>query len=247
MEIFWRFASDDGTATATTTADGYDVVNLQRPTLSPGWKSTATASQVLTFDLGSAQAISGFALLGHDLVAGTDTATLQAASDSGFTTDVVNFTVNLTDTNWYQFFGSQTRQYWRTTLNKTSGGSSISAGRMVLGPTYTPTHGLRPSYRQGPSVDTSSNVRTRGGQRYSSIGETLRSLSGVMPGLNDTDYDEIALLESTYGTHTPFIISVDFASAPTRKTLYGHLTSLTPFANVARTLWEWNFNMVEQK
>jgi hypothetical protein len=232
--------------TAATTADGYDVVNLQRPALAPGWKSgTSTADEKITVDLGSAQSISAFALINHDLT--TETLELEYATDSGFTTGTGTVTLSLTSDNWYQFFGAVTRRYWRLKITKALATDTVSAGRMVLGQQFTPTYAFRPQYASGNASDTSQGVRTRGGQYYSTDGVRLRTLRGVMPGLSDTDYDEIELLKRTYGTSTPFILALNWETDPTRLTLYGHLTGLAAMQNVAVDKWEWNVSMREQR
>lgn len=252
MRLFWRFNSDDGTPTASSTANGYDVVNLQRSALLPGWKSEAVLNEEeLVVDLGSPQSISAFALLGHNLAttAELSTVTLEYANDVGFTVAPGSITVSVTDDNWYQFFGVQTRQFWRVTIPKLGGvvTHQPAAGRLVLGEQFSPTYALRPGYQLGGGSTNTATISTRGGQLYSSLGETFRVLSGTMPGLSDADFDEIETLKKTYSTGVPFIVALDWETDPTRSTVYGVQTSTTPMMNVAIDKWEWPLRIVEVK
>jgi hypothetical protein len=251
MRIFWRFASDSGTVTATSTADGYSVDELQRSTLAPVWKSegsTSAVDQVITIDLGSAQAITAFALLGHNLqdTATTASVTLTYASDSGFTTGTGTISgTSVTDDNWYEYFASISRQYWRVTIPKAAAANQIEAGRVVLGSHYTPSYALRPGFSIGAGSSTARTLQVNAGQRYSSLGVTPRVMAGTMPGLSDTDYDEITLLQQTYQNATPFIVSLNWETDPTRRSIYGTLSSVRPLANVAVDKWEWNLSIRE--
>ena len=129
MRLFWRFASDAGTVTVTSTAGAlYAGKNLQRDALSKKWQSAAVlATETVTFDLGSALPISAFALWDHDILA-TDTITLTYASDSGFTTDTGSVTLTWREAYLLEFFTEVTRRYWKLSITKTVAATSKSAG-----------------------------------------------------------------------------------------------------------------------
>lgn len=252
MRIFWRDASVGGTVTSENgTADGFSVLDLQRSNLDPVWKSKAVeTSERINIDLGSAQTIEGFALLNHDLATTADTAnvTITYASDSGFTTGLGSIgALNVTDTNWYQYFAAISRQFWRITIPKLGADTDLqpSAGRLMLGPVFTPSHGVRPGYLLGPGSATSRIVETTSGGKYGSLGVTPRVLSGTMPGLSDADFDEINLLQSINQNVVPFIVSLNWESAPVRETIYGAFTRVRPMTNVAVVKREFTLSIKE--
>ena len=247
MRLFWRFSSDDGTMTASSTADGYDVIALQRSALAPGWKSKAlVAAETLTCDLGSAQQVTAFSLIGHNLVPGSDTVVLEAADDAGFSVGLVAISVTLTAVDWYEYFAVQTKRYWRVSITKSASGNQATAGRFLLGKHYTIT-GLAPQFLLGPGADTSTIITTLGGQTYGSLGVVSRVLRGNMRGFDNDDADELEELEVTYGRVFAFVVSVDWENKPVKKSIYGLITSITPFADFARSRWKWPLAMKEQK
>jgi hypothetical protein len=249
MRIFWRFDdSDAGSILASNTASGYKASNLQIDTLGKRWKSDAVASVItLTLNFGSIVSVDSFALLGHNLVPGSDTVTLTYASDPGFITGTGSITVNLTANDWYEYFAAVSRQYWRVTITKSLSTNQVYAGRMVLGTAYVPTYGLAPGYQLGPGMTTTSTTRTKSGAKHSSLGTTIDILRGNFRALPDADKDELKELQNTNQTGVSFIVSMDWENYPVDKSIYGTLDSITPFQNVAINKWDWPLRMTAQK
>jgi hypothetical protein len=249
MRIFWRY--DDinaATITASNTASGYKASNLQLDTLGSQWKSdNVTATAQLLVDFGSAVDHDSFAFLGHNLVPGSDTVTLKYASNSAITTDVVTISHTLTANNWIEYFSSISRQYLEVLITKSLSTNQVYGGRLLSGEHYVTKHGLRPGYRIGPGQTMTTSVRTRGGQQYSSLGETMRVLRGTFPALADADRDELEALQKANSTGVPFVVSVDWENYPTRKFIYGTLTRVQDFQDVANGSWEWPLSMIEQE
>ena len=249
MRIFWRFASDSGTVTTSSTADGYSADDLQRANVNPVWKSEdSLTTETITIDLGSSQQIDAFALLNHNLgdVLAISGVEIEYATDSGFTTGTGTVSgVGLTSPNWYEFFGTVSRRYWRINMTKLSSSSQIEAGRVLLGSAYVPTYATRPGFTLGSGASTTRKIRTNSGSIYSSIGVAPRVLSGTLPGLDDDDYDEITTLQETYQDGIPFVVSLNWETELARRTVYGTLTSTRPLTNVAIDKWEWQLSVRE--
>ncbi len=76
---------DDLTLSVTSEAGTYAVTNLQN--LQPGrlWRSTDTADQIITCDLGRVREITGFALYAHNLSVNSEI-TFEIATDATFAT-----------------------------------------------------------------------------------------------------------------------------------------------------------------
>ena len=247
MRVFWQFSSDDGTFTASSTADGFDVADLQRSTLSPPWKSKAlVVGETLTVNLGSAQQVTAFSLLGHNLVVGSDTVVLEAADDAAFAVGLVAISVTLTADNWFEYFPQQTKQYWRLSITKSASGNQVFAGRFLLGKNFT-IPGLAPGYTLGPGADTSDSVTTKAGQTYGNLGVVSRRLRGSINALTNDDIDELREMQESVGRIFAFVVSIDFENKPVEKSIYGTLNSVAPFTNFAVTRWAWRLAMREQK
>lgn len=259
MKLFHDYSlSDNGTFSATSTASGYNVANLQYNTLGKKWKSASTTSVTVTVDTGTTESVGAIALLGVNfLKASTLTVNvlIQAADDAAFTVGVVTVyqetpTV-LEQDNFIYFFTPIVKRYFRIQIQP-SVAMQVEMGRFVLGPAYTPTTAFSPAYALGPGRTQTKTLRTRGGQLYSSRGETLKVFNGQIPELDLGDFDEITLLQNTNSTGTPFIISFDTGVglpylASDQYSLYGTLDRVTPLRNVAVTEWLWNLSMTEQK
>jgi hypothetical protein len=249
MRIFWRFSdSDTATITASNTASGYKASNLQLNTLGKKWASDkVTATAELLMDFGSAINITSFAMLGHNLVPGSDTVTLKYADNAAITIGVVTISVTLTAVNWSEYFTQISKRYAQVVITKSLSTNQVSAGRLIHGKAYVPTRGISPGYQIGPGRTQTTTLRTRGGQLYANQGETLKALRGAFPSLPDTDRDELEELQNTNSTGTPFIVSLDHTNYPTEKMIYGTLDRVQPFRNVAVSDWDWSISMIEQK
>lgn len=252
FRLFWRFRSDDGTFSDPAELANYPVDNLKIDSLDKRWKSAPDSGGLvqITIDLGSAKAISAFAFLNHNLLAG-DTALLRYADDSGFTVNVGTQSITFHEDTFIEYFTEVTKRYWR--LELTVANSAVveaEAGRLLLGPHYQFERNVAPAFR-GPAItqDTSRNVRTRGGQRYSDEGERLHTFGGQFTALRDADFDELEALRLINGTSRSFIISQLWEDFPVKRTLYGSMDSISPSENIAGTADRWNvtMQMTEQK
>jgi hypothetical protein len=252
FRLFWRFPSDAGVFTDPEVLANYPVSNLKIDALSKKWKSAPDSGGgiQITVDLGSAQAISAFALLGHTISSG-DSILLRYADNAAFTVGFGNIALTYHENTLIEYFTEVTKRYWRLIITVAdSATTEIEAGRMVLGPHYQFERNVAPGWSgPGTSEDTSRNVRTRGGQRYSDEGSRLRTFQGSFTGLRDADFIELEALYDNYGTAKSFIISQLWEDYPVRRTLYGSLVRLGGTANTGGTANKWNFpiRMTEQK
>jgi hypothetical protein len=249
MKFIWRFTSDAGTVTASSTAKaGTAAKNLQRDALSKKWQSGGTlATETITFDLGLAQPITSFALWGHNITE-TETITLEYADDSGFTTGTGTVAVTWRETYLLEFFASVTKRYWRLSVLKDAAADVKEAGRMVLGPYYELTNSLRTpgdSYGTGRTA-ADKDVRTEGGVKYSDLGVPLDGMSGTITGLTEDDVDEVELLKKTYQTSQSFVAAADW-DVRKRRVLYGSFDNLRKPQSVSPTRWSITWNMTGQE
>jgi hypothetical protein len=150
-----------------------------------------------------------------------------------------------------EYFTEVTKRYWRLEITlSASSVTEVEAGRLILGPHYQFERNVAPGWG-GPATteDTSRNVRTRGGQRYSDEGTRLKTFQGSFKGLRDADFVELEALHENYGTAKSFIISQLWEDYPVRRTIYGGLDRIGGVANTGGTANRWDFpiKMTEQK
>jgi hypothetical protein len=252
FRLFWRFKSDDGTFSDPTALANYPVGNLKIDTLDKRWKSTPDSGGLVqvTIDLGAAKAISAFALLKHNLLAG-DSALLRYADDSGFSVNVGTQSITFHEDTFIEYFTEVTKRYWRLELTVANSAIiEVEAGRLLLGPHYQLERNVSGGFA-GPSStqDTSKNVRTRGGQRYSDTGSILKTFRGSFTALRDADFDELEALRQSFGKNRSFVISQLWEDFPIKRTLYGSVERLSSSTNAAGTAdrWGMSLTMIEQK
>jgi hypothetical protein len=112
-KILYDNALDDGTPAASTTATGFDVLNLRDWRPYTRWKPTAIPATV-TVDRGSAQACDYGLLWGHNLYTTGCTAELRGSTDNFSASDVLVDSITPTsDDPILLQFGAVSYRYWR--------------------------------------------------------------------------------------------------------------------------------------
>lgn len=114
-----RFA--DATPVASSTAAGYDVLNLRDWRPYTWWKPSSLPATI-TVDCGSSKAADYFAVYGHDMASRGNTIELRKSTDNFAANDVlVASKTPTTDDPFVVEFTSTTSRYWRL---KVSNGSA---------------------------------------------------------------------------------------------------------------------------
>lgn len=124
----------DATPAASSTAAGYDVLNLRDWRPYTWWKPTALPATV-TVDCGSSVAADYFAVYGHDLFSRGNTIEVRKSTDNFAANDVLVATKTPTaDTPFMQEFTSTSSRYWRL---KISSGSPPTIAIAAVGAVLT--------------------------------------------------------------------------------------------------------------
>lgn len=223
--LLWRNWADEATLTASSAGYGASVTNLQTTQLGVVWLTgTSTAAETVVADLGSAKAVQGFALLGHDLVAGDSLLKIQ-----GHTADSWGSPAFSQDITWRAgsllevFSAAQTYRYWRLCFTKTSAGVARQAGRLYLGPAYTCPLMTAGDFRIG--LDDGSSVRrTAGGQLWSDEQARLRTLRCGWRHASEAFRTELQALALWGGASKPWVFAGDPTTYPVEWSLYGTLS-----------------------
>lgn len=121
---------NDCTPTATSTAVGYDVLNLRDLRPYTWWKATSTATQYITTPLAGAKTANCLAIYGHNLGTIGATVSVECSSDN-FQTDVTvalaGF-VPMNDKAILKTFTQLSKQDWRLKIT----GASAAAQMAIL-------------------------------------------------------------------------------------------------------------------
>lgn len=121
---------NDGTPAASTTASGYDVLNLRDFRTGSFWKPTALPATV-TVDCGSALAASSFAVWGHDLFTQGATIEVRGSTDNFSSSNVLVSTYTPTsDLPFIRTWASVSYRYWRIRI---TGSTMPSLAITVIG------------------------------------------------------------------------------------------------------------------
>jgi hypothetical protein len=111
--VLYESRLNDATPVASTTAAGYDVLNLRDARPYTFWKPTAVPATV-TVDCGSSKSADYLAVYGHDLFATGCTIEVRKSTDNFAANDVlVNTHTPTDDEPILRLFTSTSSRYWR--------------------------------------------------------------------------------------------------------------------------------------
>jgi hypothetical protein len=188
----------------TITASSYASASLTGQNVTHDHKSkvwrtgTSTAAETLTFDLGSAKAVTSIIVFNHTLTASDSLIKIQGnASDSWGAPSINQALTHATTIN--QTFASGTYRYWRFIFTKSAAGESRDIGRIFLG-TYEDIDdpdfdGLSPD-----PVDRTTKQRSIGGQVYSNVRSNYREVNVDFSGITTTQSGTVKTLSEYLGT-----------------------------------------------
>jgi hypothetical protein len=215
MRIAYTNLLDTASAiTATTTELGYPIVNMQDQRLTTTFRTTAaTTTQSIIIDLGSAQVINTFAILGHNMMADSTMQVYGNSTISGTATSMIwnatgqssVETLVYNDDVILKFVQPRKYRYWKFSLKSpTSTAGYIEIGRLWLGTYLT----INPSSLLDFSVTLKRSdnvVYGRHRQKYASPGVQWRQFNFSFP---ETEHTLVASLETMFkavGNHSSFI------------------------------------------
>lgn len=111
---------DDATPVASTTADGFNVLNLRDFRPYTKWKPTALPATV-TVDSVTAKAVDYWTIHGHDLFTQAATIELRGSTDNFAASDVLVDSITPTSNNMIvRLIGSVSYRYWRLRITGTT-------------------------------------------------------------------------------------------------------------------------------
>lgn len=246
--------------TAGSTASGYAAANMANDHAGVVWKSTGGASSVtITVDMGSSVALDSALFFGCTNASSAWTLTVEAASNSGFTTGLVTlataipFLAGSTFPShgrgvgyWSADAAPAAKRYWRFTIANL-GVAQVTVARLALGIKMT----LERNFEFGAGF----GVRDLGKVDFSARGvrlrrraPKLRTLGLSFPSVRKDEAEQKVqpLVELAAGQE-PVVIVTDPAvdSLRQQRCWIGHLTG--DLGTVWRTAaaWQWKANLVD--
>lgn len=141
---------NDCTPSATSTAAGYDVLNLRDLRPYTAWKATGNATQYITLPMTGAKAADCLALYKHNLGTAGATVSVECSNDPFFAVDVIvalaGF-IPINDKSIIKTFTQISKENWRLKLTGMSAspqiailciGNKLQFERFVAGPEFDP-------------------------------------------------------------------------------------------------------------
>jgi hypothetical protein len=208
------------------------------------WRTgTSTADEWIVFDLGSAKAVSAVILLDHTLTAGDSAITLEGHTADSWATPAYSNTLTYAASTIYEVFAAETYRYWRVKFTKASAGVSRDIGRIFLGPYVTASREVSPGDYTENTVDRTVTRRTLGGQSYSWLRDSYRSLTLGWKWIEDAQKTEFSTLASTVGSSVPWFL---YLSGRHDTPLYVKLRDLFAYKNAGGVdgAYLWDVQMI---
>lgn len=139
VRLIGSYLSDLATATASSTAAGYDPANAVVLDRSSLWVAGGTTSVTLTLNLGASQSVSAIGIANHN-GSGWTTVTIRKSTDNFAANDVLVETLTgmVTGEDYFKTFAAASSQYWR--LSIASATAAPQVGIFYLGTPTTLTY-----------------------------------------------------------------------------------------------------------
>lgn len=273
LRIIYDNVVDSATLTASTSASGLPVTNLQKEQKGYVWRSTAT-SATITATWTTSQALGGVALPFCNL---SNTATIQIKvyTNAGDASPVLDTGVKsaaaytptdlwgglssiATGVNAYNYGGGTYARSWfaETTgkkleiiISDTSNPSGyIELSRVVCGkywaPEFNTSFGLSIGY-----VDTSEQIRTESGNLITSNGTVHKTMNFELAWLTDTDRARMLSILRGNGLRKPLFISLfpddDDVTKEQNFQIYGKLSNLAQVTHPIYTIYSSSIDIQE--
>lgn len=131
MRICWNNLADAATVTSWSENPNYPLANLKEWQLSSHFRPVGNSAETITFDLLTAQSVSRFAIIGHNLTAAASI-TLQANTSDSWTTPAWSATVTRQSYAIIHRFTAVSYRYWRVVITD-SGVTVLHISRVFLG------------------------------------------------------------------------------------------------------------------
>ena len=205
----------DATPTATDTATGYNVSNINDYRTYTFHKFAASGTKYITVDCATAKADDSLAIIGHNLATAAATISVESSDNgSSWTERLAGFTVT-TDKALLKTFSSVSARYWR--IKFVSASVAVQIAVAMLGARFTFSRYPNGSFDPSPERLVASSSRSKSGHL---LGSTLRYIE-TDPTLSfkaiSTDWVE-ATFRPLWDNHLkllrPFFVGWDITNHP---------------------------------
>ncbi len=243
--IAYQNLADDAALTTDSELSTLPAANVQEEHVARKWRTGAVTDAYLVFDLGSSMAASVMAMLGTNL---SEDATVRVrASDSDATgatgeiydSGVIDAGVKSGFGAIYHLFDEVSARYWRIDLSDSSL-TYIEAGRVFIGPRWTPALGVEFG-SWSPFVEDPSQIRrSYGGQSYADVLPKRRGIQMTLNYLSDDEaFDSAhAMLMACGTTADVLVIPRETSGRNSEEAVWGLMEALDPILH--KTIQTWS-------
>lgn len=228
---------------ASSSMDGFPVINVQDPRLSKKWVSDSSTTQTVTIDFSTATAVQTMAVVSHN-IASTATVTVAGNATDVWTAPSVLETLTWNSGVIFKFISTQTFQYWRFSFSGLT--EAIQVGRLWLGPYVQ----IDPSSLENFSVELKQDdtiVYGKHRQKYATPGAQWRKIELDFPKYDTSSLTVIKTLYETVGNHSSFLF-MNFDSLttyPLVTPLYCSISGALKFDHTSNQRYTWSMTLEE--
>jgi hypothetical protein len=175
---------------------------------------SASTTEWIKFDLGSAKAIDGFVLLNHNFDGNESAVNIEGHASDDFSSPTFSEAVSVfsgteVDPAFNKFSSAQTYQWWRFEFTKAVDVTQYDLGRMFLGDVYDTTEDPDSKGYKDEMVENSVVRKSIDGQTYSYIKNEYDKLQISFKAVSLAQSIQFRTMYDALGTHTPFFIQID--------------------------------------
>lgn len=251
--ILYLNLADDATLTPSSAQVQCPASLMQNPHVSRKWKTTASASEYLIVDLGSAQSIDTIYLLGCSLSASAVSRVRVSATDSSGAAGELYDSGDVTGAV-DQNYGTQpvlldaavSGRYVRFDFAD-PGATDIQIGRLVIG--LRTVFGINFGYNwQAQRVDRSVLTKTRGGQTQVFRDNAYRTIDLTFGFMSPSDrYGVVEAVDIACGASTDVLFIIDPESTnPARDSIWGLISDMTPAIQATLDIFTKQYKIEER-
>lgn len=177
------------------------------------WRTgTATATETLIMDLGSAKTITGFIVHGHNLTSGDSNIKLEGNNANVWGAPAFTQALTYAANTIGQVFAGQTFRYWRLSFTKSAAGETRDIGRIFIGSYYESDEQPNWDGYSESVEDVDRRMKSLGGQVYSEIVNGFQVIRTDFTRVNNAMMAQFKTIYSALRRNKSFFIQIDTVS-----------------------------------
>ena len=207
MILYYNEKSDSAGITVNSQIVNYPVSNVIDSRLSRVFKTSATTTAEIVFDLGSALSVDSVCIANHNFTSSA-TVKIQGNASDVWTSPSIDETLTYNSKIINKVIASASYRYWRIqVVDATNPDGAISIGRIWIGESYE-TPGIAPAVSVSYN-STSNKSRSISGQSYLDINYKYHNFSVSHPVITHDEKSEFEEILDDVDIGIPFFVEFD--------------------------------------